>query len=101
MLDKFVAFQMAKNLYLKCKPLKIPRFLKDQLLKASSSIALNLAEGSGKRTREDQSRFYSIALGSLRECQAILEIEQIEDQDLKILTNELGAILFTLSRIKK
>lgn len=98
MLENFTAFQIAKKYYWKCKTLKLPRFLQEQLLRASSSIGLNLAEGSGKRTPADQRRFYAIAFGSLRECQAILELEQINDTELKDLGNQLGAILFTLSR---
>ncbi|MBX7138601.1 MAG: four helix bundle protein, partial [Oligoflexia bacterium] len=42
--------------------------------RASSSIVLNLAEGAGRATRADQNRFFSIAFGSLRECQAILDL---------------------------
>ncbi|MBI1859802.1 MAG: four helix bundle protein, partial [Deltaproteobacteria bacterium] len=68
MLSDFQAFQNSKALYLACKKLKLPLFLKDQLLRASSSVALNVAEGSGKWTGKDQKRFYSIAYGSLREC---------------------------------
>ena len=65
--------------------------------RASSSIALNVAEGSGKRTRKDQAKFYSIALGSLRECQAIIELERINDSGLEDQANQLGAILYKLS----
>ena len=72
--------------------------MKDQLLRASSSVALNIAEGSGKRTPKDQARFYAIALGSLRECQAILEIEDIDSIQLKELADQIGAILFKLSK---
>jgi len=57
-----------------------------------------LTEGSGKRTPEDQKRFFSIALGSLRECDAIIQLEQIEDPLLASLGDQLGAILFTLTR---
>lgn len=98
MLDRFEAFQLAKVFYLKCKQLRIPSFLYNQLMTASSSIALNLAEGSGKRTPADQRRFYSIALGSLRECQAILELEEITNPEIKEISNRLGAIIFKLSR---
>ncbi|MGE3386767.1 MAG: four helix bundle protein [Bdellovibrionales bacterium] len=38
------------------------------------SIALNLAEGSGKETNADRRRFYQIAMGSLREAQAIIDL---------------------------
>ena len=98
MLEKFQAFQLAKRFYWQCKLLKLPKFLQDQLLRASSSVALNLAEGSGKRTPADQRRFYAIAFGSLRECQAVLELEQIDHDEIKILGSQLGAILYTLSR---
>jgi four helix bundle protein len=98
MLENFAAFQMAKRHYLKCKTLKLPKFLQEQLLRSSSSIALNLAEGSAKRTAADQRRFYGIALGSLRECQAILALEQINDAEVLELEDQLGAMLFTMSR---
>ncbi len=97
MLEKFDAFQIAKKYYWACKMVKVPKYLQDQLLRASSSIALNTAEGSGKRTLQDQSRSYSIALGSLRECEAILALEQINDPGLKNMGDKLGAILYTLS----
>ena len=46
----------------------------DQLRRASSSVCLNLAEGTGKRTLVDQRRFFYIALGSLREIRAIFDL---------------------------
>ncbi|HVJ64862.1 MAG TPA: four helix bundle protein [Bdellovibrionota bacterium] len=96
MLKDFHAFQKARDLYQICKGLKLPRFLKDQLLRASSSVALNIAEGSGKRTPSDQKRFYFIALGSLRECEAIFELECVQHPQLLNVCNQLGAILFKL-----
>tara|TARA_B110001454_G_scaffold219192_1_gene251230 strand:- start:117153 stop:117470 length:318 start_codon:yes stop_codon:yes gene_type:complete len=100
MIENFDAFVVASEFYEKCKCLKLPHFLKDQLLRASSSIALNIAEGSGKRTMEDQRRFYSIAFGSVRECQAILAIEKINDPILLKLSDRLGAMLYKLSKPK-
>src|SRR4051812_18772045 len=99
MLNDFRAFGLAKKYYQQCKRQKLPHFLKDQLNRASSSIALNLAEGSGKRTKADQIRFYSIAFGSLRESQAILEIENIDNPELQNLSDQLGAILYKLCRM--
>jgi four helix bundle protein len=98
MLRDFQAFQLAKEFHWGCKNLRISRFLQDQLLRASASVALNTAEGSGKRTAQDQRRFYSIALGSLRECEAILELEKINNPELFRILDRLGAVLFTLCR---
>jgi hypothetical protein len=39
-----------------------------------------------------------IAFGSLRECQAIIEMERIENPELTKLGDKLGAILYSLSR---
>jgi len=50
------------------------RDLRDQLLRASTSIVLNIAEGAGRQTAADKARFYAIARGSAMECAAILDI---------------------------
>lgn len=52
----------------------VDRHARDQLLRASQSIALNVAEGCGKMTPGDRGRFLQIAGGSARECGAILDI---------------------------
>ena len=100
MLEKFTAYQMAKHFYWACKDLKVPRILQDQLVRASSSVALNLSEASGRRTEADQRRHYAIAFGSLQECRTILDLERIGDPKLMKLADELAAILYTLSRKK-
>ena len=46
--------------------------LVDQLRRASLSIPLNIAEGSGK-TGRDGGRYYAMARGSALECAAILD----------------------------
>jgi four helix bundle protein len=47
--------------------------LAEEPCRASFSIPLNIAEGSGKNTGPDQRRFYSMARGSAMECAAILD----------------------------
>ena len=42
---------------------------------AALSIALNLSEGTGKSSMPDRIRFFEYAMGSIRECQAIFEVE--------------------------
>jgi hypothetical protein len=39
-----------------------------------------------------------VAYGSFRECQAIVELEKVNDTTLNKLQDQLGAVLYTLSR---
>ena len=48
--------------------------LADQLSRASTSIVLNIAEGSGKFSGPDKRRYYLSAVGSSTECAAILDV---------------------------
>jgi four helix bundle protein len=48
--------------------------LRDQLERASVSILTNAAEGTGRRSRADKARFFSISRGSAMECSAILDV---------------------------
>ncbi len=55
---------------------KLPRgyfFMADELKRASVSIPQNIAEGVGKSTMADRSRYLAIARGSAMECGAILD----------------------------
>jgi four helix bundle protein len=90
----FRTYQLAKDLYQNIQVLKLPSEQKSQILRSSLSVVLNLAEGSAKRSKKDQKRFFEIALASLRESQAILDINQT-----KILIKKadiLGAHLYKL-----
>ena len=49
-------------------------YLVDQLHRASSSIALNIAEGAGEYAGNEKARFYRIARRSATECSSIFEI---------------------------
>jgi len=72
------------------------RHLKDQLHRAASSVALNLAEGTGRSSAREQKRFFDIAMGSLRECQAALDLCPETGSEAQIVGDRLGAHLYRL-----
>ena len=51
-------------------------FLGDQLRRATSSVALNFAEGHDKKTRAEQHRYFRIARGSAQEVAAIFDVAE-------------------------
>jgi four helix bundle protein len=55
-------------------------YLRDQLKRASISIIINIAEGSGKFSKADKRNFYTISRGSVYECVSLLEIIRDENQ---------------------
>ncbi|MBT6756717.1 MAG: four helix bundle protein [Candidatus Pacebacteria bacterium] len=99
-LKKFKTFNLATELYHQCEELQLPHHLKSQLSRASSSIALNLAEGSGKRTFKDQRRFFYIAFGSAKEVSAILTLAKIDSVELLDKVDHVGACLYKLCNRK-
>ncbi len=48
--------------------------LKNQLVRASNSIALNIAEGSQQHSRAMGRKYYRIAIASAAECSAALDL---------------------------
>jgi four helix bundle protein len=73
-MQNFRTYQLSLKLNRAVASTAVPGHLRNQLLRATSSISLNLAEGYGRLSKADQKRFYRIALGSLREVQACLEL---------------------------
>lgn len=101
-MKQFRTYQMALKFYQSCRQLKLQQHLRNQMDRAASSIALNLAEGSAKPTKRDQMKFFYIAFGSLRECQAILSLSGVAPDDLPVdlldQADHLGACLYKLTR---
>ena len=100
MLTKFKTYQLAVSFHDSCRSIQLPGYLKDQLLRASSSVALNLSEGSAKPTFRDQMKFFYIAMGSLRECQAALDLAPRRCPELIAAADCLGAHLYRLCNRK-
>ena len=79
--------------------------IQNQFKRAFISIPLNIAEGSGKLTGNDQGRFYDIARGSALECGACLDVmvamnllSSEETQPGKSFLIEIVAMLTSLAK---
>ena len=98
MLENFRTYQLSIGFYKECKKVKLPYYLCNQLLRAASSVTLNLAEGSTKPTKKDQRKFYHIAFASLREVQSIIDLEEKSLSLIKKDADVLAAHLYKLCR---
>ena len=100
---KLAVYQKAKAFNSKIrksiKEAKLDPTTKDQLRRASFSIVLNLAEGSGRFSKPDRRNFFVIARSSIFECVAILDVLNDEQEIDPILFKELYSQADELSRI--
>ena len=71
-----VAIEYVAWAYRLCEELQGHRNAKDQLLRASQAIPLNIAEGNGKATGGDRHRYFDIARGSALECGAAQDVPE-------------------------
>lgn len=82
---------------------KLDPTTKDQLRRASFSIELNIAEGSGRFSKADRRNFYVVSRSSVFECIAILEVlrdenslQQNQYTTLYSKGEEISKMLFSL-----
>lgn|SRR5690554_2886241 len=78
---------------------------RDQLKRASLSIMLNIAEGTGRQTSPDKRHFYIISRGSTFECAALFDllkdVQQIQIEEFKEFYSQLNEISRMLSGMIK
>lgn len=55
-------------------PKEFKYFIGSNLLRAGLSIANNLAEGSGKKSKKEKARYYGTSLDSARECVSVFNV---------------------------
>ena len=83
----------------------VHRHARDQWLRASQSIPLNIAEGNGKTAEADRRRYFEIARGSALECAAIQDVlvvgkslDENESRDRKVELDRMAAMLSRLGK---
>jgi len=76
----------------------VDSYIRDQLRRASISMVINIAEGSGKFSKADKKNFYTIARSSVYECVSLMEIIFEEKQ---IDTKTFQSFYKTLETISK
>lgn len=86
-----------------CTRLEGHRHAKDQLIRASQSIPLNIAEGNGKASSGDRRKFFEIARASALECAAAQDVLQVcnglSEKDNTAAKNVLDRIVAMLSKL--
>jgi four helix bundle protein len=92
----FRTLDLAIEFYSLVENAKVSGHLRDQLLRAASSVPLNLSEGNAKSSIKEKKRFYQIAYASLQECKTILILVKNEDKELVKQADHLGASLYKL-----
>ena len=105
--QRLEVYKKGKNFHIKCKDLilsrKLDRYVTDQLGRASLSIALNIAEGSGKFSKPDRRSYFTTSRASVFECIAILDmlkdqhiLTEVEFEQYLTMGDELSRMLFAM-----
>ena len=79
-------------------------YLKDQLERAISSVALNIAEGNGRPSPGERSRFFAIARASAAESASVIELAAalglVGNSDSLFLQNQLHQVYKMLFKLR-
>ena len=106
--EKLDVYQLAITyvawVYRKSRELNgLHRAARDQWIRASQSIPLNIAEGNGKTTAADRRRYFEIARGSVLECAAIQDVlvigEGLAEDESEMRKGDLDRVIAMLSRM--
>src|SRR3989344_9539067 len=105
--NEFRVYQLAKELHKEIFEFtkKFPReleYLVNQIRRASLSVVLNIAEGSGKSSDRDFNRYIHNALGSVYEVTACLDIaKDLARLDTEVLVTRHYALRKQLGSFSK
>jgi four helix bundle protein len=108
--EKLEAWQMARELVAAVYVLteKFPdkeKFgLTNQIRRASTSVAANLAEGSARTTAKDQAHFSNIAYSSLIEVLShvliAVDLKFANENDLAVLRQKIGPLSLKINNLR-
>ncbi|SHE56895.1 four helix bundle protein [Chryseobacterium takakiae] len=91
-------FNLSENL-----PKKEDYALTSQLRRSAESISSNIAEGFGRRTSKDKSRFYDISRRSAFETKSHLiygnRVKYFSEQESLEIQNLIGEVIHDLNKI--
>jgi four helix bundle protein len=102
-------YKKSLHFHISCKSItqntSLDRHVRDQLTRASYSIVLNIAEGSGRKSPADRKNFFTISRASVFECTAIIDILRMENlvdsethkRNLE-LASEISKMLYVMVR---
>ena len=83
-MKKFVLYEKAREVNREIvkllKSLNLDKYKSDQLIRASNSSVLNIAEGNGRFTPKDKVHYFVTARGSVQETIALFDL--MEDEEL-------------------
>ncbi len=92
----FRTLDLAVEFYRIVQGIDVKGHLKDQLIRASSSISLNLSEGNAKGTVNEKRHFFQTAYASLKECKTIFQLMKLDRGECIEKADHLGASLYRL-----
>ena len=99
------AKELRKNCYkiIKILPEQEKYNLIDQMRRASTSIVLNISEGSSRKSKTERNRYYEIARGSIIEidtcCEIITEENYLKIEELTELGKNIKTTFILLSKL--
>ena len=99
------AKELRKNCYkiIKILPEQEKYNLIDQMRRKSTSIVLNISEGSSRKSKTERNRYYEIARGSIIEidscCEIIVEENYLKIEELTELGKNIKTTFILLSKL--
>ena len=100
--EKLDVYRLSVEAARRIRRAKWPRrtaHIRDQAVRSSESMALNIAEGAGRGPGDARKYHYGLAFGSAAEAQAALDVVDLPDKDaIDQLLRRVGAMLSVMTR---